>query len=215
MILIIDNYDSFTYNLYQTAGQITAQTLGQTTAQTADQTIKVIRNDEMKVKDIMALSPSHIIISPGPGRPRDAGICENVIQHYTSAQPGTRETPTTTPKSPPILGICLGHQAICEALGAEITYAETLMHGKKNLMHIANGSPLFRGLPPLVEGGLYHSLAVKRDTLPDQLLVIAETDNGEVMGVKHRDFPVFGLQFHPESILTPQGTRIIENFLRI
>jgi anthranilate synthase component 2 len=212
MILIIDNYDSFTYNLYQMAGQIASQLGSQCESRLEGPLpdppenpsypiIKVIRNDEMTAAEIAALHPSHIIISPGPGRPRDAGICEEVIQCCAPIAP--------------LLGICLGHQAICEAFGAEITYAQTLMHGKKNLVHIANGSPLFRGLPPLLAGGLYHSLAVKRDTLPDQLLVIAETDNGEVMGVKHRDYPLFGLQFHPESILTPQGTRIMENFLRL
>lgn len=188
MVLIIDNYDSFTYNLYQIAGMFRRD-------------IRVVRNDELGVKEIEALEPSHIMISPGPGRPKDAGICEEAVQYFAGKLP--------------LLGICLGHQAICEAFGAEITYAKTLRHGKKSLVHIANGNPVFRGLPPLLEAGRYHSLAVKRDTLPDELLVIAETDDGETMGVKHRDFPVFGLQFHPESILTPDGARIIENFMRI
>ena len=216
MILILDNYDSFTYNLYQIAG-------------TFRQDIKVIRNDELTVDEIAALAPSHIIISPGPGRPRDAGVCESVIQYYHPQYPSDGYTAYDRPQStsagytaydrpqssspPRILGICLGHQVICEALGAEITYAKKLMHGKKTLLHIANGSPLFRGLPPLLEAGLYHSLAVKRETLPDELLVIAETDNGEVMGVKHRHGELYGLQFHPESILTPEGARIIKNFL--
>ncbi|MCL1919041.1 MAG: aminodeoxychorismate/anthranilate synthase component II [Peptococcaceae bacterium] len=223
MILIIDNYDSFTYNLYQIAGQVAEQLgnqpAGQFGKRIADQTLKVIRNDEMDVEEIVALNPSHIIISPGPGRPRDAGICEEVIQYFSNTVDFTNTENFTKAEHgappPPILGICLGHQAVCEAFGAQISYAQTLMHGKKSLLHIANGSPLFRGLPPLIEGGLYHSLAAKRDTLPDKLLVIAETDTGEVMGVKHRDYPLFGLQFHPESILTSQGERIIENFLRI
>ena len=188
MILIIDNYDSFTYNLYQIAGVLTPD-------------IKVAYNDKITIAEIESLSPSHIIISPGPGRPKAAGICEDVVCSFAGKIP--------------ILGICLGHQAICEAYGATISYAKTLMHGKKSMVHIANGNPVFRGLPPLLEAGRYHSLAAERGTLPDELLVIAETDDGEVMGVKHRDFDIFGLQFHPESILTPNGGRIIENFLRI
>jgi len=188
MILIIDNYDSFTYNLYQLVGMIQPD-------------IRVIFNDETDVKAIEALRPTHIIISPGPGRPCDAGICEEVIRSFAGKIP--------------ILGVCLGHQAICEAFGAKITYAKTLMHGKKSMIHIANGNPIFRGLPPLLEAGRYHSLAAVRDTLPDEVLVVAETDDGEVMGIKHRDFDVYGLQFHPESILTPQGEIIIKNFISI
>ena len=188
MVLIIDNYDSFTYNLYQIAGTFLSD-------------IQVAYNDHITIADIDSMQPSHIIISPGPGRPKDAGVCEDAIRHFAG--------------NIPILGICLGHQAICEAYGAKITYAKELMHGKSSMVHIANGNPIFRGLPPLLTAGRYHSLAVKRDTLPDELLVIAETNDGEVMGIKHRDYPVFGLQFHPESILTSNGERIIENFLRI
>ena len=188
MVLIIDNYDSFTYNLYQILGTI-------------EPDIRVVRNDEMSVAEIEMLDPSHIVISPGPGRPADAGICEGAISHLAGRFP--------------ILGICLGHQAICEAFGAQITYAKTLMHGKRSMVHVANGNPVFRGLPPLLEVGRYHSLAVARDTIPDELLVIAETDDGDVMGVKHRDFDIYGLQFHPESMLTPDGARILENFMRI
>lgn len=188
MVLMIDNYDSFTYNLCQLAGEITPD-------------IRVVYNDRVTAAEIDALSPTHIIISPGPGRPKDAGICEEVIRRFAGQLP--------------ILGICLGHQALCEAFGAEITYAKQLMHGKQSLIHIANGNPVFRGLPPLLEAGRYHSLAARRGTLPDELLVIAETDDGEVMGVKHRDFDLFGLQFHPESILTPGGGAILENFLQI
>ncbi|MDR1246241.1 MAG: aminodeoxychorismate/anthranilate synthase component II [Clostridiales Family XIII bacterium] len=186
MNLIIDNYDSFTYNIFQIAGAAGAD-------------IRVIRNDELSVNEIVALSPSRVILSPGPGRPRDAGVCEEL----TLALKGVT----------PVLGICLGHQAICECFGAVIDYASRIMHGKRSSVQIANGSPVFRGLPPIIEAGRYHSLAVRRDGLPDELLVIAEDCEGEVMGVKHRDYEIYGLQFHPESILTPQGATIIENFL--
>lgn len=188
MILLIDNYDSFSYNLFQLVGTVNPE-------------IKVIRNDEMTVEEIASQDPTHIIISPGPGRPKDAGICEEVIHYFKGKLP--------------ILGVCLGHQAICEAFGSEVTYAKELMHGKKSTVHIANGSALFKGLPPIIEGARYHSLAAKRETLTDELLVIAEDNAGEVMGVKHRDYDIYGLQFHPESILTPKGEIIIRNFLKI
>jgi anthranilate synthase component 2 len=186
MILIIDNYDSFTFNLYQLAGVICPD-------------VRVVKNNELSPDDVSALAPTHIIISPGPGRPADAGICEEVIRRFMA--------------SVPILGICLGHQAICEVMGAEIGYAKELVHGKKSAVHIASGNPIFRGLPPIIEAGRYHSLAAARDTIPDELLIIAEDGDGEVMGVKHRDYDVFGLQFHPESILTQRGDAIMENFL--
>lgn len=188
MILLIDNYDSFSYNLYQLVGVINSD-------------IQVIRNDQLTVAEIEKLNPTHIILSPGPGRPRDAGICQEVIRHFTGKLP--------------ILGVCLGHQAICEVFGATVSYARELMHGKMSLIHIANGSELFRGLPPVIEGARYHSLAMLRETLPDELLIIAEDNAGEVMGVKHRDAEVFGVQFHPESILTPRGKTILENFLSL
>ena len=188
MVLIIDNYDSFTYNLYQAVGGITPD-------------IKVVFNDDVTIEDIEKLAPSYIILSPGSGKPSDAGICEDVIKHFAGKIP--------------VLGICLGHQAICEVWGAAVTYAKEVLHGKKCLVHIANGNPIFRGLAPIIEAGRYHSLAALRSTLPDELLVIAETSDGEVMGVKHRMYDVFGLQFHPESILTPQGEKIIENFLKV
>lgn len=186
MILIIDNYDSFTYNLYQLAGTINPD-------------IGVIRNNELTVEEIAKLDVSHIILSPGPGRPEDAGICVETAKKLASKCP--------------ILGICLGHQAICQAYGATVGYAKELMHGKKSFIHIANGSPLFSGMAPLIEAGRYHSLAVERQTLPDELLIIAETKDGEVMGVKHREYNLYGLQFHPESILTKDGNLIIQNFL--
>jgi anthranilate synthase component 2 len=187
MILLLDNYDSFTYNLYQAVGEICPD-------------IQVFRNDAVSACDVERMAPSHILISPGPGRPADAGVCEEVIRRM-------RETP--------ILGVCLGHQAICEVFGAEVAYARQLVHGKRSSVQIANGSPIFYGLPPIIDAGRYHSLAARRETIPDELLIIAEDDDGEVMGVKHRDFEIYGVQFHPESILTPEGSRIIENFLEI
>lgn len=188
MILIIDNYDSFSYNLYQYVGIINPD-------------VRVIKNDEMSLAEIDALNPSHIIISPGPGRPKDAGICEAVIADFK--------------EKTPILGVCLGHQAICEVFGGVITYAKTLMHGKQSSVHIANGSPIFRGLPPIIEAARYHSLSAERASLPDDILIIAEDNEGEVMAVKHRNYDIYGVQFHPESILTKDGHKIIENFLKI
>lgn len=188
MILLIDNYDSFSYNLYQFVGEINTN-------------IKVIKNNELTVEEVKELNPSHLIISPGPGHPRDAGICEEVVEKLKGVLP--------------ILGVCLGHQGICEAFGGEITYAKKLIHGKSSDIHIANGSPIFKGLPPLIKAARYHSLCVKRESLPDELLVIAEDDNGEVMGVKHSNYDIYGVQFHPESILTENGKVIIENFLNL
>lgn len=188
MILLIDNYDSFSYNLYQYVGMINPN-------------IRVIKNDELSLAEIAALAPDHIIVSPGPGRPADAGICEEVIDYFKDKTP--------------ILGVCLGHQAICEVFGGTVTYASTLMHGKSSNVHIANGSPIFRGLPPIIAAGRYHSLSAERSSLPDELLIIAEDDDGEVMAVKHRRYDVYGVQFHPESILTDSGHTMIENFLKI
>ena len=188
MIILIDNYDSFSYNLVQLIGVL-------------DNTVKVIRNDEMAVEQIEALNPTHIIISPGPGYPKDAGVCEQLIQKLKGKSK--------------ILGVCLGHQAICEVFGATISHAKTLMHGKKSNIYIANGSALFRGLPPIIDAARYHSLAANRDTLPDELLVIAEDEDGELMGVKHRDYDIYGIQFHPESIMTDKGHIIIENFIKM
>jgi anthranilate synthase component 2 len=188
MILLIDNYDSFSYNLYQYVGMINPD-------------IRVIKNDELSLAEIAALAPDHIIVSPGPGRPADAGICEEVIDYFKDKTP--------------ILGVCLGHQAICEVFGGTIIYASTLMHGKSSNVHIANGSPIFRGLPPIIAAGRYHSLSAERSSLPDELLIIAEDDEGEVMAVKHRNYDVYGVQFHPESILTDSGHTMIENFLKI
>jgi anthranilate synthase/aminodeoxychorismate synthase-like glutamine amidotransferase len=188
MILIIDNYDSFTYNLVQLVGTMTLD-------------LRVIRNDALSVPSIRALGPSHIILSPGPGYPKDAGVCEDVVR--------------TLGGRVPILGVCLGHQAICEAYGARIAHAKKLMHGKKSSVTVDTASPIFQGLPDTVEAARYHSLAARRETLPESLRVIAEDAAGEVMAVAHRDYPVYGLQFHPESVLTPCGETLIRNFLNI
>lgn len=188
MLLLIDNYDSFSYNLVQQAGGINPQ-------------ICVVRNDELTVEEIEGLSPSHIIISPGPGYPKDAGVCEELVRKLAGKFP--------------ILGVCLGHQAICEVYGAKITRARQLMHGKKSNIHIDNTCPIFSGLPAKIEGARYHSLSARRETIPDLLQVAAEDDAGEVMAVKHVDCDVYGVQFHPESILTPMGDIIMENFLAL
>ena len=186
MILLIDNYDSFSYNVYQLIGSINPD-------------IKVIRNDELTIPEIEALNPSHIIISPGPGKPSEAGICEEVIKYFAGKKP--------------IMGICLGHQAICEVFGATVTYAKQLMHGKQSVARLDNSSVLFKGMDDKMTVARYHSLAAKPDTIPACLKVTATTDDGEVMAVEHRDFKVYGVQFHPESVLTPDGKKIMVNFL--
>ena len=188
MILLIDNYDSFSYNLYQIIGSVNPD-------------IRVIRNNELTVWKIGKLAPSHIVISPGPGRPDSAGICEEVIRIFG--------------KRTPILGVCLGHQAICEAYGGTVGYAKTLMHGKPSRIQVSGdrGQGLFAGLPKEFQGARYHSLAAIEDTLPDCLEITARADDGEIMALRHREYPVFGLQFHPESILTPLGHIILKNFL--
>ncbi len=186
MVLLIDNYDSFSYNLFQLVGTINPD-------------IKVIRNDEMTVEQIEALHPECIILSPGPGRPSNAGVCMEAAGYFAGKVP--------------VLGVCLGHQAICEAYGATISYAKQLMHGKQSDIEIDTDCPIFNGLPKVIKGARYHSLAAVESTIPDELKIIARTDDGEVMGVKHRDYDIYGLQFHPESILTPLGIDIIKNFL--
>lgn len=185
MILLIDNYDSFAYNLYQLIGSI-------------NDDIKVIRNDEKTVNEIEQLNPAIIVISPGPGKPSEAGIIEEIIQYFYDKIP--------------ILGVCLGHQAICEAFGSEITYAKELMHGKSSIIEV-NDDPIFKGLTKPIKVARYHSLAVNEKTLSKELIPIAVSDDQEIMAVKHVKYPVYGLQFHPESILTNQGKIMIENFL--
>ena len=191
MILLIDNYDSFSYNLVQLIGGILKD-------ENSDEEIKVVRNDEITIDEVKALKPSHLILSPGPGRPADAGICEAVIHEMM--------------KTTPILGVCLGHQAICETFGATITYAQTLMHGKKSIINMEDDE-IFKGLHTNVQVARYHSLAADKNTIPDCLKVIATADDGEVMAVRHTDYPVYGFQFHPESVLTPDGKKMVMNFL--
>lgn len=187
MILLIDNYDSFSYNVYQLTASVCPD-------------VKVIRNDAMTVEEIEALSPSHIILSPGPGRPENAGICEEVIRRLAGKIP--------------ILGICLGHQAICEVFGAKVTYAKELMHGKQSVAELDTDSRLFRGMENKMTVARYHSLAAEAESIPEGLKITARTPDGEVMAVEHREFLVYGVQFHPESVLTPEGRKIMENFLR-
>ena len=185
MILLIDNYDSFSYNLYQLIGMIRPD-------------IRVIRNDEMTIAEIEALAPDHIIVSPGPGRPKEAGICEEVIDYFKGKIP--------------IFGVCLGHQAICEAFGGTVSYAKELMHGKVSFVRSSEGSKIFKGLEQPFKVARYHSLAAVESTLPEELVVTARTEDGEVMAVEHRDYNIVGLQFHPESVLTPDGYTMIKNF---
>ena len=188
MILLIDNYDSFSYNLVQLAGSLR-------------QDVKVVRNDVLTVEEVEALSPERIILSPGPGYPKDAGICEEVVSRLGG--------------SIPILGVCLGHQAICEAFGGKIEHAQQLMHGKQSIVEVDTGEPLFKGLAKKTMVARYHSLVAAPDSLPDCLKVISRDEIGEIMAVKHKTMPIYGVQFHPESILTPQGTTIMKNFLQI
>lgn len=188
MIVLVDNYDSFSYNLYQLLGQY-------------EEDIEVIRNDEKSVAEIEQMEPGHIVLSPGPGRPAEAGICEEAIRYFAGKIP--------------LLGVCLGHQAICEAFGGTITYASVLMHGKQSVAMLDMTSPLFKDLPERIDVGRYHSLAADETTLPEELKVVARTDDDEIMAVCHRGYPIYGLQFHPESILTPDGSIIIRNFLQM
>lgn len=187
-ILIIDNYDSFTYNLYQYIGEINPN-------------IEVYRNDKITIEEIREKAPSHIIISPGPGFPIEAGISIELIK--------------TLGQHIPLLGVCLGHQAIGEAFGGKVVHAKELMHGKASEVSVDKECPLFRGLDEKIMAGRYHSLIVDDDSLPACLKVTASAEDGEIMGLMHEIYPVFGIQFHPESILTPEGKKIIKNFLDI
>ena len=186
MILLIDNYDSFSYNLYQLVGQVNSD-------------IQVSRNDKITIDEIKELGPDAIILSPGPGKPENAGICMDLVREFHD--------------SIPILGVCLGHQAICAALGGKVSHAKRLMHGKSSKISL-DYDFIFKGLPGEITVGRYHSLSLVEDTLPDCLEIISTArDDREVMAVKHKDYNVYGLQFHPESILTPDGLTIIENFM--
>ncbi len=187
MILIIDNYDSFTYNLYQYIGVF-------------QDDIRVIRNDKITVEEIEEMDPERIILSPGPKSPKDAGICLDVVKEFYDKKP--------------MLGICLGHQCIGEAFGGNVSYAKALFHGKQSrITH--EGTGLFQGIPSPIAVARYHSLAVQEEGLPECLLETARTKDGEIMAMQHRKYPVYGLQFHPESIYTEHGKRIIENFLTV
>ena len=187
MILLVDNYDSFSYNLFQFVGEINPD-------------IMVIRNDEKTISEIRAAKPDRIILSPGPGRPENAGIIIDIVKQLGSEIP--------------ILGVCLGHQAICAAYGAEITYAGRLMHGKQSKVKLDSSCPLFRNCPEETVVARYHSLAADPQTIPEELRITAETAEGEIMAVSHAHYPVFGLQFHPESILTPYGKQMLESFVK-
>lgn len=188
MHLLIDNYDSFSYNLYQLIGAISPD-------------ITVIRNDEHTVDEIAAMRPDRIIISPGPGRPEDAGMCIEVV--------------TQLGASIPILGVCLGEQAICSAFGATVSYAKRLMHGKQSETSLDRSSKLFAGLPDKIKVARYHSLAAVESTMPSCLKITARADDGEIMAVEHTERPIYGVQFHPESIMTPDGETMLRNFLSL
>lgn len=188
MILLLDNYDSFSYNLYQLMGSLNPE-------------IQVIRNDEMTVDEMKGLHPQAMVISPGPGKPEDAGICIEAVQKLGSTIP--------------ILGVCLGHQSICAAFGATVSYAKTLMHGKQSMTTVDTSCPLYQDCPETMPVARYHSLAAVESTLPDCLMVTGRADDGEIMSVKHREYEIYGVQFHPESIMTPYGTVMLKNFLRI
>jgi len=187
MILMIDNYDSFTYNLVQYLGQL-------------DQTVAVYRNDEITVDEIRNLAPEAIFLSPGPCTPKEAGITVDVVRQFH--------------KSIPIMGVCLGHQAIGYAFGGNVVRASRLMHGQTSPI-INDGRTIFKGLPSPFIAGRYHSLLIEEASLPACLMISASTQEGEIMGVRHQEYPVEGIQFHPESILTPQGKRILRNFLEL
>jgi anthranilate synthase/aminodeoxychorismate synthase-like glutamine amidotransferase len=187
MLLILDNYDSFTYNLVQYFGELGCEPV-------------VWRNDAISVDEIAKLKPTHICISPGPGRPNDAGISKEVVLRFAP--------------SVPLLGVCLGHQCIAEVFGGQVVGAERLMHGKTSQIH-HDGSGVFAGLPNPFSATRYHSLIVAPETLPNELAVSAKTAEGEIMGLQHREYPLHGVQFHPESILTAEGKKLLANFLAL
>lgn len=185
MILMIDNYDSFTYNLVQYLGEMGQQ-------------LKVFRNDKITVDQIEEMKPEKIVISPGPCTPNEAGVSVEVIKHFAGKTP--------------ILGVCLGHQSIGQAFGGEVVRAQRLMHGKTSLIH-HDGEGVFKDMPNPFEATRYHSLIIRRETIPDCLQITAETDQREIMGVRHKDYPIEGVQFHPESILTQEGKLLLKNFV--
>lgn len=186
MILLIDNYDSFVYNLYQFLA-------------VQDQDVRLVRNDRITPREALAVKPDAIVISPGPGRPSDAGVCVELIRQLKGRIP--------------ILGVCLGHQAIGEAFGASVTHASRLMHGKTSMLTDVAEDVIFKGIKKPMQVARYHSLSVQESTLPEELEVTARSDDGEIMAMRHRRYPVYGLQFHPESVMTPDGPAMIQNFL--
>lgn len=186
MIVLIDNYDSFSYNLYQLIGAVRTD-------------LAVLRNDACTVEELRAMEPEALFLSPGPGRPAEAGICEEAVRALAGEIP--------------IFGVCLGHQAICEAFGGTVSYAKELMHGKTSLVTPEPDSRLFQGFAGPFPAARYHSLSAVEAALPNVLRVTARTEDGEIMAVEHRDFPVCGVQFHPESVMTPDGETMIRNFL--
>lgn len=188
MILLIDNYDSFSYNLYQLIGSV-------------EPDIRVIRNDECTLEEMEAMKPQALLLSPGPGKPEDAGISIPAIRYFAGKLP--------------ILGVCLGHQAICKAFGGTVSYARELMHGKQKKIYKVGESRLFREMESPFLAARYHSLAALEETLPEVLQVTARAEDGEVMAVEHRDYPIFGVQFHPESVMTPEGKVMIRNFMEV
>ncbi|MDD2533450.1 MAG: aminodeoxychorismate/anthranilate synthase component II [Eubacteriales bacterium] len=188
MILLLDNFDSFTYNVYQMVGEFHPD-------------IEVYRNNVLTINEIEALKPSHIILSPGPGYPADAGIMPAVIRHFAGQVP--------------LLGICLGHQGIAEAFGAQIIQAPVPVHGKRSMISLDRNCPMFKNLPPKVEVGRYHSLMADPRSMPDCLAVTATSEDGLIMALQHKTMPVFGLQFHPESILTDYGQQMLKAFVGV
>ena len=186
MILLIDNYDSFVYNLYQFIA-------------VEDPDVRLVRNDRITPEEVLDMKPDAIVISPGPGKPSDAGVCIELIRQLKGRIP--------------ILGVCLGHQAIGEAFGATVTHASRLMHGKTSLLTDVADDIIFKGIKKPVQVARYHSLSVQESTLPEELEVTARSDDGELMAMRHREYPIYGLQFHPESVMTPEGSAMIRNFL--
>ena len=186
MILLIDNYDSFVYNLYQFIS-------------VEDLDVRLVRNDRITPEEVLDMKPDAIVISPGPGKPSDAGVCIELIRQLKGRIP--------------ILGVCLGHQAIGETFGATVTHASRLMHGKTSLLTDVADDIIFKGIKKPVQVARYHSLSVQESTLPEELEVTARSDDGEIMAMRHREYPIYGLQFHPESVMTPEGSAMIRNFL--
>ncbi len=197
MILMIDNYDSFTYNLVQYMGEILIEKLPGSDLYSE---IVVFRNDKISVPEIEDMNPDRIVISPGPGIPLEAGISNDVIAHFAGKVP--------------ILGVCLGHQCVGHVFGGDVVRANRLMHGKTSMIY-HDGQKILHGLANPFEATRYHSLIIKPETLPDCLYVNAWTDQDEIMGVKHKEYPLWGVQFHPESILTPEGKKLLRNFIQI